>query len=245
MRIKAIKTHLIKPGESLISLIDTYAPFLSEGSILAITSKIISLTQNRLIPKAQVKSKYDLVKQEADAYLPENCASYGAHLTIKNNLLVPSAGIDESNADQSYILYPEHIQQVAFEIWEHLRKKYDLNEVGVLITDSHVSPLRRGVTGIALGWCGFMPLYNYIGKPDLFEQPLKITQINLLDALASAAVLMMGEGGEQTPLALIQEAPKISFLQRRPAKEEEAQISIPVADDLYALLLNNSKWIWK
>lgn len=245
MRVTSIKTHLIKPAEPLIPVLDRYITSLPEKTVLAVTSKIVSLSQNRLVSKSSVESKYQLVKAEADAYLPEGFASYGAHLTIKNKLLIPSAGIDESNAKHAYILYPENIQKTAYEVWMHLRKEHNINELGVIITDSHVSPLRRGVTGITLGWCGFEPLHNYIGKPDLFGAPLRITQINLLDALAAAAVLNMGEGAEQTPFALVNEIPKLVFLNRPPSAEEESDIFIDLADDLYAPLLNKTEWIWK
>ncbi len=64
-----------------------------------------------------------------------------------------------------------------------------------------------------------------------------MTQINLLDALATAAVLVMGEGNEQSPLALIEDAPKITFFDREPTVEEEASIHIPITEDLYGPLL--------
>ena len=87
-------------------------------------------------------------------------------------------------------------------------KKHDVTQPGVLITDSHTKPLRKGVTGIALGWFSFEPLYSYIGKPDIFNVPLQVPQNNILDAWATVAVFMMGEGSEQTPPAIIKEVPK-------------------------------------
>ncbi|MCC8399262.1 MAG: coenzyme F420-0:L-glutamate ligase [Rickettsia endosymbiont of Platyusa sonomae] len=79
-------------------------------------------------------------------------------------------------------------------------------------------------------------------KPDLYNHPLKVTQVNILDALATSAVFVMGEGNEQTPLAIIKDAPKIYFLDRPPTIEEEKNILIPMDEDLYSPLLRAAKW---
>jgi dihydrofolate synthase / folylpolyglutamate synthase len=72
-----------------------------------------------------------------------------------------------------------------------------------VLTDSRTMPLRRGVTGIALSYWGFRALRNLIGRPDIFGRPMKMTQMNLADGIAGAAVMMMGEADERTPLAVV------------------------------------------
>ena len=242
MYIKAVQTHRVQCGESLNAILDQYIPVLPEQSIVAITSKIISFCQGEVVSKSTC-SKEEMIAQEADAILDAPSSPHGICLTMKDGILIPSAGIDESNGEDVYILYPKNVQQTAKEVWNHLRKKHGIKDLGIVITDSHTTPLRRGVTGIALGWCGFEPLYSYIGKPDIYGVPLKFTNINLLDALSTAAVLVMGEGDEQTPIAIIQAAPKIHFLDRSPTAEEEGSISISMEEDLYAPFLTNASWI--
>jgi putative folate metabolism gamma-glutamate ligase len=232
MLVETIKTHRIECGEDLEKIIDKYVTNINEKTILVITSKIISICQGRTVAKNSV-SKDELIQQEADLVIKSNNI-YGIHLTIKNNILIPSAGIDESNGDNVYILYPENVQAVAESVWNYLRNKHHLRDIGILITDSHTTPMRRGVTGIALGWCGFSPLHSYIGKPDLYGHPLRVTQINILDSLATSAVFLMGEGSEQTPIAKIINAPKIEFVDRSPTAEEIESIIIPPEEDLYA-----------
>ena len=244
MRIEAIRTHRVEPGESLEAIFDRYLEAISEKTILVITSKIISLCQGRILSKASI-SKEALIRQEADAVIQAPESPYGITLTLKNNALIPSAGIDESNGNGVYILYPEQIQKTTAALWTYLRKSHAIEHLGIIITDSHTTPLRRGVTGIALGWCGFSPLYSYVGKPDLYGNPLRVTQINLLDGLASAAVVVMGEGNEQTPLAMIHNAPKVSFLSQPPSPEEEESITISLEEDLYAPLLKGVRWVSK
>ncbi len=246
MQIRTFKTHSITSKDSLFQIIDTYIPKLQEEEILVVTSKIISLCEGRVVPKNLGISKEELIRQSADAYLniPSESSSHGIQLTIKNNILIPSAGIDESNGNGMYILYPENIQESATKIWEHIRNRDKIKALGILITDSHTTPMRRGVIGIGLGWCGFKPLYSYIGKPDCFDVPLRVTMVNILDALAVPAVFCMGEGNEQTPFALIANAPKIEFQQNPPPVEEINELSIPMTEDLYAPLLKNDQWIF-
>jgi putative folate metabolism gamma-glutamate ligase len=247
MHIKTHKTHPITSQDSLFPLIDAYVPRLEEKSILAITSKIVSLCEGSVVAKESVSSKTDLIQQSADAYLDykeEFPVQHSIQLTIKNNILIPSAGIDESNGNGDYILYPKDVQQSAISIWEYLRNRNGIQNVGVIITDSHTTPMRRGVMGIGLGWCGFSPTHNYIGKPDCFGALLRVTLANNLDALAAAAVFCMGEGNEQTPFAVITNAPKITFQSIPPTKEEIEHFCIPMEEDLYAPLLKNARWIF-
>ena len=239
MLVEAIKTHRIECGEKLEQVIDQYVTILNEGDILVITSKIISICQKRTIPKKSI-SKEELIQQEADVVIKSDNV-YGVYLTIKDNILIPSAGIDESNGDDVYILYPENTQGVAEHLWNYLKNKHQIKDLGILITDSHTTPMRRGVTGIALGWCGFAPLHSYIGTPDLYGRPLRMTQINIIDSLATAAVFLMGEGCEQTPIAKISKAPKIKFLERIPNLEEISNVVIPVEEDLYAPIFVTGK----
>jgi putative folate metabolism gamma-glutamate ligase len=243
MNIKSYKTHIVTPGESLLKIVTEHVQHIPEKSILVITSKILSVCQNRILSKDAVKDKLALIQQEADLYLEGNyIEKYGVCLTIKNGILIPTAGIDESNSDDHYILYPVNIQAEAERLWQGLKKAYHCHKLGILMTDSHTTPLRRGVTGIALGWCGFQPLYNYIGKPDIYGRLLRCTYTNVLDGLAAAAVFVMGEGDEQTPLALITDIEQIVFQDRAPTEKEVSSVSISLAEDLYAPLIASVNW---
>lgn len=241
MEIQAIKTHRVEVGSSLIALVDRYIPTLAEGNVVAITSKVVSVCQGRVVGQDTI-AKEELIRQEADAVAQGVESPYGIVLAIKDGILLPSAGIDESNANHAYILYPADIQNVAADLWRHLRQKHQIERLGILITDSTTTPMRRGVTGISLGWCGFAPLYSYVGKPDLYDRPLCVSQTNVLDALAASAVFVMGEGSEQTPLALLRDLPHMTFAPEPPTPAEVAGIRIPMHEDLYAPLLMGVKW---
>ena len=239
MLINHIKTHKIKPKESLLNLLDRYLPNLLENSVIAIASKIVSTCENRLIYKKGVINKKDLIYKESDHCFKPPKKQPTFCLTLKNHRLIPNAGIDESNCNNFYIPLPKKPQLTAKKIWQYLRKKYHLKKIGIIITDSNITPLRSGVTGITIGWCGFKPIYSYIGKKDIFGHTLKVTQINLLDSLATAATLMMGEGKEQTPLVIMYNLPTtISFQNRVPTKKEEQQIYINLKNDLFSTVIS-------
>lgn len=237
MKIQAIKTPKVEPNGSLEKVLDNF-PSLAERSVVAVTSKIVGLCEGRCVDKNSI-DKLELIKQEADVIFKTDGNQYGIYLTLKNGILIPSAGIDESNANNAYVLYPSDLWRSAKRIWEYLRKKHSVKKLGVIITDSHTTIMRRGVTGIALSWCGLSPLYSYIDKPDLYNHPLKVTQVNVVDALAVSAVFCMGEGNEQTPMAVISNVPRITFVNRPASTEEKASITISKDEDLYAPLLQN------
>lgn len=243
MKITPIKTPKIIPGKSqdFFKILDRYLPSFKEGSILAITSKVIAICEGRIVKIGKI-NKDELIKKEAEYYLPRNQSKYGFSLTIKNNLLIPSSGIDESNGAGFYVLWPKNPQKTANEVRAYLVKRFLLKKVGVIITDSKTTPLRWGVTGSALTHSGFLALNDYIGKLDLFDRKLRVTKVNVMDAMAAAAVLVMGEGNEQTPMAKIEDLPFVKFVSRNPTKKELKDLHIEIADDLYAPLLQSVNW---
>jgi putative folate metabolism gamma-glutamate ligase len=242
MHVQAIKTHTITiADQDLNAILDRYMPPIEDNTILAITSKIVAICQGRMIPVGTV-DKQELIEREADYFVPPGASNYQVWLTIKAQMLIPMAGIDESNGNGSYILWPRDPQQVANDIRAYLQRRFEHRHLGVIITDSTTTPLRWGVTGVALAHSGFRPINDYRGAPDLFGRPLCMTQVNVVDALAAAAVLVMGEGSEQTPLALIREVPFVAFQDRNPTVEELQGLHIELDDDMYAPLLTSVPW---
>ena len=242
MLIEALKTHTVLAGaERLSDLLEHYIQNFQEQEILAISSKIVALCQGRVVSPSE-STKAALVEAESTCFLPAAVSRYGVYLTIKENALMPYAGIDESNSNGYYVLWPEYPQQTADQIWETLRRRFGLRHAGVILTDSRPLPLRWGVTGFAVAHSGFRALRDYRGQPDLFGRPLRMTQANLADALAAAAVLAMGEGNESTPLARITGVPAIEFQDQAPSPEELANLSTRREDDLYAPLLDSVPW---
>ena len=225
MEIIPIKTRIFREKESLFEFLKNYLPTLIEGDVVAVTSKIVALSQGRT---AVDSDKTKIFKRESK----EMIKTRWCYLAQKDGDWLPNAGVDESNANGRIILLPDNSYQVAINIRSSLKHFYRLKRLGVILTDTRSRPLRAGVTGVALAYAGFIGLGDYRGKTDLFGRKLKYTQSNLADALATAAVVTMGEGQERIPLAVIRNAP-IKYASRRP---EPDILFINPRQDLYGLL---------
>lgn len=242
MKVTAVKTKLLEANKyTLTEVLSESIDNISEGIIVAISSKIVSLCEGNILPLEDI-SKDNLIKKEADCFIPKEYSRYGVYLTIKNGLLVPSAGIDESNTNGYYVMWPKDPQKSANYCWEFLRERFRLKNIGVIITDSTTAPLKWGVTGKAIAHCGFISINSKIGEKDLFNKTLRQTRINVADGLAAAAVLCMGESIEQTPVAIIEDVPFVEFQDHAPDTEELKSLRIEIKDDLYAPLLEKAPW---
>lgn len=235
MQLKAcaVKTRYFEAHQSLESfLVEVLRDQnIRDSSIIAITSKIVSLSEGQLIPPSQIQRK-KLVQQEADLILGE--VSHNHTITLKHGLMVPGAGIDSSNSkNEDFILYPKDPWASAERIGKFLRTQLGLNRLGVILTDSHSVPLRRGVVGISLAHWGFKGIEDCIGQPDLFGRPLKFTKKNVVDGLAGLAVLLMGEGNESQPLAVISEI-DLEYIDGA----DRDELIVDPKNDLYLALLN-------
>ena len=226
MHVRAIKTKIFQENENLISFITRYIKNIKEGSVVVITSKIVALSEGRTAIAKNEKEKDTLIKSESEYALKTKYV----WLTLKEGTLIANAGVDESNArgENKIILLPKDSYTAADSIRRNLMKHYGVKKLGVLITDSRILPFRAGVVGVALGYAGFKGIYDYRGTPDIFGRKLKMTQMDIADGLATSAVLLMGEGNECKPLALITDAP-ITFVN----KVKKGELYIDPKDDMY------------
>lgn len=251
MRIEAIRTPIIEREQDLVEVLcDALDDCLREKDVVCVVSKVVAMEQGRVVKISDVKpspqarrmkrlryskgfedhAKFaELVLQEAEkVFAGEDGYVY---LTLKDFAFIANAGIDLSNVPDGYaVLWPEKPWEWVKSFREKLRTRYQLEHLGVLMTDSHNTPLRRGVTGLALAYAGFEGVESQVGKPDLYGKPLHITEKAVADDLASVAVLVTGEAGESTPFAGIRGAP-IIFTHR---EIDPLEVFINPRVDLYA-----------
>jgi len=245
MQIKTIKTHKITAkDDSLETLLDRYVISMEEKSVLVVTSKVVAVCEGRVVKinSDDPNQKDNLVRDNAQHYVPREHNEYGFAVTITHNKLIASAGIDESNGNGYYVLWPQNPQGSANKIREYLVDRFKKKNLGVLITDSHAVPFVWGVIGIALSHSGFEATRNYIGKPDVFGHNLHVTHQSNTEGLAAAADVVMGGAAEQTPLAQITDIPFVKFQDRNPTKKELEAIKITKNADLFWPLMKNAPW---
>ncbi len=254
MNITAYKLRRITPPKDNLqqAILDSKLS-LKEGDIVAISSKVVSIAEGRTVamevPAIQTEKteqehlakKQTLMKQEADWYYKAPKSSrYRRYFTIAKGAMIGSAGIDESNGSNHWILYPKDPFKSAQKLRAWLMKEYGIKELAVVITDSTSLPLRRGAIGFALSWDGLDPLKDYKGTEDIFGRKIRVEVANIVDALATAAVLAMGEGAEQTPIAVIRGATNVVMKNR--SKSHAEQLIVEPADDVFAPLFWRKGW---
>jgi coenzyme F420-0:L-glutamate ligase len=227
MIVHPIRSNLVKPGDSVPELFSYGLAMnrvrLKTRDVVAVSSKIVGIAEKRIRylenvkPGSKAKSlarKYSLTAAFAQAVLDEADTVVGgvrgALLTVKNGDAVANAGIDRKNAPEgAVVLWPRNADLSAKNIRRSIRRKSGKN-VGVVIVDSRVSPLRLGTTGFAIGSAGFEPIEDIRGRVDLFGRRIEITVRAIADGVAAAAQLVMGEAADRIPFAIVRDAP-VSF----------------------------------
>lgn len=234
MQFLPIQTRpLLPPKDDLFQIFEESLPDIHDGDILFITSKVVAIHQGRCVPIGSC-SKIDLIKQEADKWIASDIVpGKDIYLTMNNHILIPSAGIDESNANGYYILRPEQLNEITKQIFEFVCQKFWISKLGIIITDSTARIGKRGVVGIGMYAYGIAPVLDKRGTKDIFGRTLEISQINVVDALSAMAVYLMGEANECTPIVIGREIPNVEF-----TTEVDYETSIiPPEQDLFRPLL--------
>jgi len=231
MNFIPIKTRIVRPPKDEIwDILDNLK--IQDGDIVFITSKILAIHQGRCLRGIE---KDELIKQEASHYLPYGeCEGFKLRLTITDNTIIPNAGIDESNGNGFCVLWPKNTDALCRDIRTRLAEKHNIKKLGIVATDSHmIAPLRWGVGSISIGIAGVQPVRDLRSETDLFGRRLVCTRVGVIDPLASAAGLLMGEKAEQTPIVILRGFDGAIFDEFASRKD----FSIAPHDDLYAPLI--------
>lgn len=236
MNIVSIKTDTIRTGQfDIDTFIDHCIPALGEDSVVIISAKVISLCSGATSTRMD---KRELVEEEAQYYLDAVQSHYGQMLTIAHDTLLVSAGIDESNVDNGFVLLPDNIEAIALSVRDTLAKKNQLMRLGVLLVDSASRPLRRGTVGTCLASAGVREVKDYRQTKDLFDREIIYSQANHVEPIAAIAVALMGEGDERTPIVVATQVPFVEFTDQSVLASRISDMK----DDLFAPLLESAPW---
>ena len=194
----------ISPGDDLVEIIGQLDNIQS-GDILVVTQKIISKAENQMIdidPNDPLSHK-PLVERESVRILRRR-----GDLIIsqtKHGFVCANAGIDLSNVERGQAaLLPDDSDRSARRLRDGLAGRFQL-DVGIIISDTFGRPWRRGLTDVAIGSAGVLPILDLRGSPDAFGREMQVTEVALVDELASAAELVMGKSSG-IPIAIVRGA---------------------------------------
>ncbi len=208
MQLLPIQTRLMQPADSLKEFVLEHVG-ISEGDVIAISTKLFSYAQNRIREIADQNAMSSLIEQEAE----ERYRGKYFDMCLKHGLWVANAGIDDSNAPKgTVILWPENPQATIDQLHRDLKLASGINNLALIMVDTVCAPLRKGVSGAALCVAGFKNVISKVGKEDLYGRPLKYTTIGVADSLAASANLLMGEADEKTGLVQISNCPQVEFV---------------------------------
>ena len=222
MELLPITTPVLKAGDDLASILMRAGDIL-DGDIVVVSSKAIATVEGAAIHLDDVT-----VSSEA-AQLGEAHSKPGAYYQVvldetarmngkviqsvsgivltelkpdgmkEGSILVPNAGLDQSNVKEGHVIgWPTDPVKSAKKLREDLG-----GNVGVIVTDSGLSPRRKGVISFALTVSGLDPFASMIGKPDLFGNAMSVTEEAIADQLATAANFIMGNTNQSTPAVII------------------------------------------
>jgi len=188
-----------------------------DGDIIAVAQKIFSKAEKRVVKlkdvvpskKAEEVAKItgkspkfvELVLREAKKIV--KASSEVLLVEDKRGLICINAGIDKSNVEGrgNFVLLPEDPNESAEKCRIEIKKLTGKN-VAVIVCDTYSRPFRRGQVNFAIGVAGIKPFKDYRGKKDLFGQTLKVKNVAVIDEIAAAAELLMGQAREARPVVV-------------------------------------------
>jgi coenzyme F420-0:L-glutamate ligase / coenzyme F420-1:gamma-L-glutamate ligase len=171
---------------------DAGGPVLRDGDILAITSKIVSKAEGRLVAAADREQAID---DETVRVVATREHPFGVTRIVENRqgLVMAAAGVDASNTPEGYVLLlPVDPDASARALCAALRQRTGLR-LGVVITDTAGRAWREGQTDIAIGAAGVMVLDDLRGTTDVGGRRLDATVAAVADEIAGAADLVKGK----------------------------------------------------
>ncbi len=185
-----------RPGDDLAAAIAAAAPWLLDGDIVVVTSKVVSKCEGRIVTAPEDADERDalrrrLIHQEAVRVL----ARKGRTLITENRhgLVQAAAGVDGSNVSTTELaLLPDDPDASAAALRTALRQRTGA-EVAVVVTDTMGRAWRNGQIDAAIGSSGLPVLHGYAGARDSHGNELLVTEVAVADEIAAAADLVKGK----------------------------------------------------
>ena len=244
---------LIRCGDNLSRII--YDASISEKSelqdndVIVISQKVVSKAEGQLVDISTIKPSTrakDIAKKTKKSpqlitlILQDSARVLRAEkralvVKRKDGFICLNAGVDKSNVkgETIYARLPKNSDISA----QKLRTNLELlsgKRLAVIVADTYSRPSRVGQVEFAIGIAGMQPIIDYRGEEDLFGYELKFKYVGLADEVAAAAELVMGQGTEQIPVAIIR---GLGRLQHTEETNLAKKLSLGRQKDLFSKIL--------
>jgi coenzyme F420-0:L-glutamate ligase/coenzyme F420-1:gamma-L-glutamate ligase len=195
---------------------------LTENDVLVVTQKIVSKAEGAVVdlttvtPRAEAlefAARWDRDPRQLEVVLREARRvvrmTNGVLITeTPHGFVCANGGVDASNVGPEsgnlVTLLPVDPDASADRIRAVVREAFDVDAV-VLVSDSFGRPWRWGITDVAIGVSGMVPIDDLRGSPDADGRVMKSTIRATADEIATAAELAMGKVARR-PAAVVRGA---------------------------------------
>jgi coenzyme F420-0:L-glutamate ligase/coenzyme F420-1:gamma-L-glutamate ligase len=208
----------VQPGDDLAAAVAAAAPRdLASGDAIVIAHKVVSKAEGRVRPLAGIDPGERALALAAEhgkdprlvqAVLDETVQLLRAHAGVlvcetRHGLVCANAGVDQSNVSRSgdLVLLPNDPDASARRLRARIAVIRGVRPA-VVVADSFGRAWRLGQTDVALGAAGLVPLDHWVGRPDAYGRPLRVTTIAIADAVAAAADLVRSKDSRQPAVLL-------------------------------------------
>jgi coenzyme F420-0:L-glutamate ligase / coenzyme F420-1:gamma-L-glutamate ligase len=194
-------------GVLVIEAIKQNQAEICDGDVLVVAQKIVSKAEGRIVDLGKVKPSRKAIRMAKEhakdprvmeLILQESMQILRAKKGIvvsetRHGFVCANAGIDQSNVQGDVaVLLPVDPDRSASRLRDAIKRKAG-KDVAVVITDTFGRTFREGQTNVAIGIAGIKPIKSYIGSRDMYGRKLKVTEIAIVDEIASATELVMGK----------------------------------------------------
>mgnify|MGYP001084474843 FL=1 len=194
-----------RPGDDLAGTLAGAAPWIVDGDVVVVTSKVFSKVEGRLVPAPTDPEERDTLRRQlVDAETERILARRGKTLIVagKLGIVQAAAGIDGSNVRRDELaLLPADPDASAARLRADLKVLLGV-EVAVVVTDTMGRAWRVGQTDVAIGSAGFTVVHRYGGAHDSEGNELLVTEVAMADEVSAAADLVKGKLGG-LPVAVV------------------------------------------
>jgi coenzyme F420-0:L-glutamate ligase/coenzyme F420-1:gamma-L-glutamate ligase len=218
----------IAPGDDLPALIATAIGAagdllpLRDDDVLVVTQKIVSKAEGAIVDLTSVEprpealafaQRWDRDARQVEVVLREarrvvRMANGVVITETRHGFVCANGGIDASNVGPAsgtlVTLLPTDPDASADAIRAAIRARLGA-DLPVIVSDSFGRPWRYGITDVAIGVSGLLPLDDLRGQPDADGRVMRSTIRAVADELASAAELALGKTAGR-PVALVRGA---------------------------------------
>jgi coenzyme F420-0:L-glutamate ligase/coenzyme F420-1:gamma-L-glutamate ligase len=205
-------------GEIIFEAARAQGTPIMDNDVIVITQKVVSKAEGRVYKLSSIEpspfamrlgKRLDKDPALVELILRESRSIVrlsGHHLITqtRHGWICANSGVDISNVSggDAAALLPVNPDLSARRIRRRI-EELSGKKVAVIVSDTFGRPFRIGHTDVAIGSSGISPTSDLRGTVDSYGYVMRVKQTAIIDELASAAELVIGNSIERVPAAII------------------------------------------